>query len=125
MREEPDGAHAEEVDEVAEIGEEVVVAAPVVGVVPDWHEVEQLCCIPVVEILGVSSNQVAADEDVQDTTDEGDFLAQSDGLGIVPPFSESVNAVAHLLPVSVQLLVCRWHPSSPFFHNALLCSRTS
>ena len=75
MWKEPDGAHAEEVDEVAEVGEEVVIAALVVCVVPYGHEVDELCGVPVVKILWVSSNQVSADEDVQDSTDERDLFA--------------------------------------------------
>lgn len=123
--EEPDRTHTEEVDEVAKIGEKVVVSALVVGVESNRHEIEELCCVPVMKILGVSSNQVSANEDVQNTTDKGDFLAKSDSLGIVPTSSESINTVAHLLPISIELLVRGRYSFSPLINNTLLCSRTS
>lgn len=49
VREDPDREQKEDVDEVAEIGEEVVVTTFMVGVVADWHEVEQLKRVPNVD----------------------------------------------------------------------------
>ena len=60
----PDRQHAESVDKVTEICEEVVVAPFLVCVCPDGHKVEELCRVPIMEPLRVSTDQIAADEDV-------------------------------------------------------------
>lgn len=49
VREDPDREQEEDVDEVAEIGEEVVVTTLVIGVIADWHEIEQLKGVPNVD----------------------------------------------------------------------------
>src|SRR5450432_1399617 len=52
----PDGEEAEYVDEVAEVGKEVVVAFAVVGVPSDGHKVAELCREPEVEAIGVGAD---------------------------------------------------------------------
>jgi hypothetical protein len=70
LREEPDGAHTEKVDEVTEVSQKVMISAPVIGVESNRHKVDELRRIPEMEVLGIPSNQIAADEDVQNTTDK-------------------------------------------------------
>lgn len=72
--EDPDREQEEDIDKVAEIGEEVVVATLVVGVVADWHEVEQLERVPNVDPFSalqyrVSSAMVALCTDMEKLTD--------------------------------------------------------
>src|SRR6266487_1967574 len=62
IREEPDCAHTQEVDKVAEICQEVVVASSVVGIVSNGHEVENLSRVPDVEIFRISSDQISTNE---------------------------------------------------------------
>ena len=120
LRKDPDGQHAEEVHKVAQVRQEVVVSAPVVGVEPDGHEVGQLRSIPQVEQLWVAPEEVAADEHVQHAADERHLLAQRDGLGIAPAFRQPVNALAHLLAIPVELLVRRRDPAPPFLDDPCL-----
>ena len=124
-REGPDSQHAHEVDKVAKIGQEVMVSALLVGVVSNRHEVQELYGVPDVKILGISSDQVATDEDVQDTAYEGCLFPSCDGLGIVPTPAESVDTLPHSLPVPLQLLVRWWNASPPFFNDSLFGMRAS
>lgn len=66
VRENPDAEHTEEVDEVTEIREEIVQAAALVGEEADRHEVEELERVPDMEPLGAPTDEVAADEDIED-----------------------------------------------------------
>lgn len=118
----PDGQHAEEVDEVAQVRQEVVVPAPVVRVEADWHEVGQLGPVPQVEQLGIPSDYVATDEHVQHPADERHLLPQRDDPGVVPALSQPVHALAHLLPVPVELLVRGRYPAPPLLDDPRLGS---
>lgn len=73
-REDPDGEKCEHIDEVAEICQEVVVAAPLVRIEADRHEINELGRVPVVEPLWMAANEVAGDEDVENTCNEGRLL---------------------------------------------------
>lgn len=68
--EEPDGAHAQEVDKVAEISQEIMVSSLAVGVIADRHEVEELQRVPPMKILRIATDQVSTDQNVQNSTDE-------------------------------------------------------
>lgn len=98
-----------------------MVAAPVIGEISDRHEVDELGGVPEVEGLGVRADQVAADEDVHDAADEGDFLAEGDGFRVVPLLAQLLDALLHALPIPLELFVGRGHSSPPFFHHALPC----
>lgn len=67
IREDPDAEQQEEVDEVAEIREEIVQAAALVREEADRHEVEKLERIPDMEQLWAPTDEVAADKDIEDT----------------------------------------------------------
>lgn len=62
-------------------------------------EIEKLGGIPIMKVLWRCSDQVSADEDVEDASDEGSLLSLSDILGIVPPRAQSVDSSTHTLPV--------------------------
>ena len=66
----PNAEDSEEVDEVAEVEKEVVVAFAVVGEVPNWHEIGYLGCEPIIEASWPCTEEIAADEYVQDGRDE-------------------------------------------------------
>ena len=66
----PDGKHEEEIDEVAEVSKEIVIALLVVGEEPDGHEICELYGEPVVEASRPGTDEVAADEDVEDGGNE-------------------------------------------------------
>ena len=66
----PNGKQAERIDEIAEVGEEIVIALAMVGVESDRHEIYQLGSEPIVEILWDSTYQVSTDEDVEDGGNE-------------------------------------------------------
>lgn len=65
-REDPYTEHAEKVDEVAEIREEIVQAAALVREEADRHEVEELESVPDMEPLRAPTDEVAADKDIED-----------------------------------------------------------
>lgn len=90
-----------------------------IRVVSDWHEIAQLRGKPVVEQVGVSSDKVATDKDVQHTSNERQLLPKRDSLGIIPSRTESVNRIPHPLPVLVQLFVWRRQAPPPFFYNSV------
>lgn len=82
-----------------------MVASAAISEEADGHEVNQLDSIPQVEVLGVAANEIATQEDVENATDEGNLLAQADSLGITPLLAKFIHASAHLLSVSIKLLV--------------------
>ena len=55
----------EEVDEVAEVGEKVVVSSFLVFDQPYRHEKKELYCEPVIEVLWDSTDQVPRNEHIQ------------------------------------------------------------
>lgn len=97
-----------------------MVALGVVGVVPDGHEIHQLGSKPQVEVLGESTEDVATDEDVEHTGDEGDLLTQSDRGRLAPLLAQSVHPILHAAAVFLELLICRWDTSLPFSHHSVL-----
>lgn len=62
--EEPNGKNKEQIDEIAEIGQEVVIADLVIFVPSDGHEVGELGRVPIVEVLGPCADEVARKKDV-------------------------------------------------------------
>lgn len=102
-----------------------MISSFVVGVVSDWHEVEELCRVPVVKELWVATDEVSADQDIENSADECDFLSRSYHLGIIPVSSKLVNIFTHPLPVAIQLLICSGDSFSPFLDNAFLCIASS
>ena len=64
-----------------------MVAFPVVCDIPDRHIVGNLGCEPVVEHLWVGPDQIAADKNVEDTSNERDLFPRGHGLGISPSCS--------------------------------------
>jgi hypothetical protein len=61
---EPDCAHAQEVDEITQICKEVMVPSPIVRIVSNRHEVEELQRVPVVEVLRVATDQISTDQNI-------------------------------------------------------------
>ena len=120
-REEPHGQEHEEVDEVTQVGKEVVVANLVILVVAHRHEVDQLNRVPDVKVLGVCTDKVTRDEDVEDAGDEGELLTQRDCFGVVPLLTQSVDIIPHTPLVLVELFVGRRHATSPLFDHLVLC----
>jgi hypothetical protein len=74
VRKYPDAQHGEEIDEVTQVGQEVVVATLVIRVISYRHEIEQLRGIPNVEPFWISSDNVATEEDIQNSSNEGELL---------------------------------------------------
>lgn len=91
LRSDPYGKEHEEIDEVAEVGKEVMVAPFVVSIVSKRHEIAELRREPVEEPIRTGSNQISADEDVQDPRDERHLLACSNSLGVIPPCPQPVD----------------------------------
>ena len=112
--EDPDGCHVEEVDKVAQIGQEVVVTFGVVGEITNGHEVEQLGTEPQVEVLWAGPHQIPADEDVEHTGDERDLLAQRHGGRLTPLLAQTVHAILHPAAVLFKLFVSGRHASFEF-----------
>ncbi len=117
----PDRDEGYEIDEVAEIGEEVVHSFVAVGDHADRHEVEamkvsnfvgwswrmvdlQLGSKPVVEVLGDSAYEVAANKDVEDGGNERQFLFGRDGDSVAPFLVQVVNGFLDPTAVPGQLL---------------------
>jgi len=91
-----------------------VIASCVVSVVSNGHEIAQLRREPVVERLRMSSDKVAADEDVEDSGYKCNLLSDRHNFGIVPTPAESIHRLLHALCVPVQLLIWCWYSSPPF-----------
>lgn len=70
------------------------------------------------EVLRVSSDQVSADEHIQDSTNEGYLFPSGDCLSIVPTSADSVDALPHSFPVSLELLIRRRNASPPFLNDS-------
>lgn len=125
-REDPETEHQQSVDKVAEIGEEVVVALFVVGIVAQGHEVEQLDRVPQREPLRACADQVSGNEDVHDGGDErGLFSGRDGGIGS-PLLVEALDGLAHALLVLVQLLTLIGNATAPLLDSTISgggCSR--
>jgi hypothetical protein len=46
------------VNKVTKVRQEVVKALPMVGVKPDWHEVEELESVPPVKVFRIATNKI-------------------------------------------------------------------
>lgn len=93
------------IDEIAEVGQEIVISTPFVREDTDGHEVYELESIPDVEPFGVATYKVSACKNVHNAANEGYLFSEADGLGIVPLLAEFLNSLPHALPVSLELLV--------------------
>ena len=67
------------------------------GVVANREEVEKLPSIPVMEVLRVPSNDISADEDVEDTANEEYFLPKSNRICLIPTSANLLNIVVYIL----------------------------
>ena len=74
----------EEVDEVAKVGEEVVISSFLVFDQPYRHEKQELYREPIVEVLWDSTDQISRDEDVQHCRNECHLLLSTDGCNLAP-----------------------------------------
>lgn len=97
----------------------------VVGVEAQWHKVTELCCEPQIKGIWSGTDEVAGDENVQDTSDEGGLLASRHHGGITPFSTQSINRSFHARTILFQLLVRCRYPFSPFFHSAVFCVDTA
>ncbi len=97
-----------------------MVTSLVVCVEPYRHEVTELHGEPHIEVLGVRSDQVATNEDVENSSNERDLFSGSYGLCVVPSAAQAIHRVPHTLSVLVKLLVRGRKPPSPFFDNSIL-----
>ena len=118
LGEEPDSAHAQEVDEITEISQEVMITPFLVCIPSNGHEVKELHGVPDMEILRISSDQVSTDEHIQDSTNEGYLFSSCDCLGIVPTPANSVDTLPHTFPISFELFVRGWNAPSPFLDDS-------
>lgn len=119
MREDPEAETEQHVDEIAEISQEVVHSAPLVGEDADGHKVYELDSIPDVEPFRETTHEVSACKDVHNAANEGYLFSEADGLGIVPLLAELLDPLPHALPVSLELLIGRGDTSPPFFHHSV------
>lgn len=88
-----------------------------IGVVSQRHEVQELESIVPVEELGITSNQISTDQDIENSTYERELLPSCNNFGVVPFIAQLVDVDSHSLPVSVQLFVRSRHSPAPFFHH--------
>lgn len=119
-RECPDGEHAEQVDKVAQIGQEVVVSLGVVGIPADGHEIRQLCSKPVVEVLWAGTDEITTDKDVEHTRDEGRLFTQGHRGRLVPLFTQTLDTILHAAAVLFELLVGSRHSTLELAHDSIL-----
>lgn len=111
-REQPDGAHAEDIDYIAKVGQEKVKATFVERVVPNREEVEKLPSIPIMEILRVPSNNISTDKDVEDPTNKEYFIPKSNRLRRIPTSAKSLDIVVYILTDS-----CHQSCAMVYFHH--------
>ena len=86
---------------------------------PYGHEVHELNGVPPVEVLGHSADQIATDEDVEDSGDKGDLFAQRNCEGFVPSLIQVVDRSLHARSVFRQLFVGRRDSLAPLFHSTV------
>lgn len=118
LGEDPEAETEQHIDEIAEIGQEVVHSTPLVGEDTDGHKVYELDSIPDVEPFRKTTDKVSACKDVHNAADEGYLFSEADGLCIVPLLAELLDSLPHALPVPLELLVGRGDTSPPFFHHS-------
>lgn len=118
--EDPDTQHAEQIDKVAEIGQEVVVALRMVREVADGHEICQLGAKPYIKVLRASTDQVAADEDIEHTSNKRHLLSEGDSCRLVPLLSQALYTLLHPSTIFFQLLIGGRRSALPFTHNTIL-----
>lgn len=70
----PDTEEHHEVDKVAKVGQEVVVPYFAIREIPNGHEIEELKCVPDVEVFTISAYQISTNQDIQNTTYERDLF---------------------------------------------------
>ena len=92
-------------------------------VIPNWHEVAELCRKPVIEEFRMGTYEISREKDIHHASYEGDFLANSNGFGITPTLAESIDRVPHPFLVFVELLLRRWYPPPPFLHDPFLSTQ--
>ena len=63
--------------------------------------IRQLKRVPEMEVLRISSDEITTRENVEYACDEAGLLPQGDCTRIRPSSTESVNRVAHAVPVFV------------------------
>lgn len=119
VRKDPQAERQEKVDEITEVHEEVVKALSAIQKDANRHEVEKLCSVPNVEILRVPANEIATDENIEYTADEGYLFSQADCLGIAPVLPQLINALTYALSVSIKLFVRGWYTTAPLFDHTL------
>lgn len=119
LRKHPNAEQEQKVDEVAKVGQEVVISSLVIRVVPDREKIAKLRRIPDVKPFWKASDKISTDEDVEYTRDERDLFPSSDCLVIVPPRTQPVDRVSHALSISIELLVRGWNSLSPFVYHFL------
>lgn len=119
LGEDPQAEGKQYIDEIAEIGQEVVHSTALVGVDTDGHKVHELDSIPDVEPFRKATYKVSACKYVHNAANEGYLFSEADGLGIVPLLAELLDSLPHALPVSLELLVGRGDASPPFFHHSV------
>ena len=121
LRGNPNSEQPEQVDKVAEISEEVVVAAFMVGVISYGHEVAELSREPHVKVFGMCSDEISGNEDVEHAGDEGKLFSDCDGLGVIPFRTEAVHRCFDTFGVTLELLVWRRQSTPPLLHDPILC----
>ena len=84
LRGNPDREQREQVDKVAQIRQKVMVAAFVICIISNGHEVAKLSREPYVEVFGMCSYEISGDEDVEHASNKGELFSDSNSLGIVP-----------------------------------------
>ena len=117
--EDPNTQHAEQIDKVAEISQEVVVALSMVREVADGHEICQLGAKPYIKVLWASTDQVAADEDIEHTSNKRHLLPEGDSRCLVPLLSQALYTLLHPRTIFFQLLIGGRCPALPFTHNTI------
>lgn len=102
-----------------------MVALFVVGVEAQWHEVTELCCEPQIKGIWSGTNEVARDENIQNTSDEGHLLASCHHSGVAPFSTQPINRRFHACTILFELLVRCGYSFPPFLHRAIFGVHTA
>lgn len=119
LRKDPETQHQQHIDEVAEIGQEVVISTSMVCEDTNGHEVDELGRIPDVKPLRIATHQIPTRKDVHNAADKGYLLSEADGLCIIPLLAELLNSLPHALPISFELFIGRGDTPPPFLHHSV------
>ena len=84
-----------------------MIASLMVCVKSNRHEIAELGCKPVIEQIRMCSDQVPADEDVENSSNKGKLLSCCYSPCVMPSSAKTVDRLLHTLTVFFELFVRR------------------